>query len=195
MICEGGKSQLYRFGLEYYIDKERADEKGTAMDIQIKESYGKRYKVYNGTWYCFDTPDRVIYILDGAMKHHKRIRVFYGDTETGRDWMEIYDTIGYVSRSCGNIKIPLLIKNSSSISGTGILDGSIVKITIDKVIVYQHLNYRLPDMEIHEASDSLKAIGYNYSTFADGKNDFNCKTMKQAENHVAFLKGERNREY
>lgn len=195
MICEGGKSRLYRFGLECYIDKERADEKGTAMDIQVKESYGKRYKVYNDTWYCFDTPDRVIQILDNAMKNHERIRVFYGDTETGCDWMEIYDTIGYVSRSCGNIKIPLLIKNSSSISGTGILDGSIVKITIDKVIVYQHLNYRLPDMEIHEASDSLKTIGYNYSTFADGKNDFNCKTMKQAENHVAFLKGKRNREF
>lgn len=31
MICEDVKSQLYRLGLEYYIDKERADEKGTAM--------------------------------------------------------------------------------------------------------------------------------------------------------------------
>lgn len=30
-ICEGGKSQLYLLGLEYYIDKERAGEKGTAM--------------------------------------------------------------------------------------------------------------------------------------------------------------------
>lgn len=201
MICEGGKSRLYLFGLEYYIDKERADEKGIAMDIQVKEvanvkhfTYDK-YKVYNDTWYCFNTPDRVIQILDGAMKNHERIRVFYGDTETGRDWMEIYDTIGYVSRSCGNVKIPLLIKNSRSIGGTGILDGSIVKITIDKVIVYQQSNYRLPNMEIREASDSLKAIGYNYSTFADGKNDFNCETMKQAENHIDFLKGKRNREF
>lgn len=165
------------------------------MDIQVKEYNGKRYKVYNDTWYCLDTPDRVIQILDGAMKNHERIRVFYGDTETGRDWMEIYDTIGYVSRSCGNVKIPLLIKNSRSIGGTGVLDDSIVKITIDKVIVYQQSNYRLPNMEIREASDNLKAIGYNYSTFEDGKNDFNCKTMKQAENHVDFLKGKRNREF
>lgn len=165
------------------------------MDIQIKEFNGRHYKVYNGTWYCLDTPDRVIQILDGAMKNHERIRIFYGNTETGRDWMEIYDTIGYVSRSCGNVKIPLLIKNSRSIGGTGILDDSIVKITIDKVIVYQQSNYRLPNMEIREASDNLKAIGYNYSTFADGKNDYNCKTMKQAENHVDFLKGKRNREF
>ena len=166
------------------------------MDIQVKEFNGRHYKVYNGTWYCFDAPDGVIYILDGAMKNHERVRVFYGDTETGRDWMEIYDTIGYVSRSCGYIiKSPLLIKNSRSSGGTCILTDNIVKITIDKFVVYQHLNYHLPDMEIREASDSLKAMGYNYSTFADGKNDFNCKTMKQAENHVAFLKGERNREF
>jgi hypothetical protein len=68
MICEGGKSRLYRFGLEYYIDKERTGEKGTVMDIQVKEYNGRQYKVYNDTWYCFDTPDRVIQILDGAIK-------------------------------------------------------------------------------------------------------------------------------
>ena len=195
MICEGGKSRLYRLGLEYYIDKERAGEKGTVMDIQVKEFNGRRYKVYNDTWYCLDTPDSVIQILDGAMKNHERIRVFYGDTETGRDWMEIYDTIGYVAHSYGSIKIPLLIKNSRFAGGIGILDDNIVKITIDKVVVYEQGNYRLPHMEIREASDSLKAIGYNYSTFADGKNDFNCETMKQAENHIDFLKGKRNREF
>lgn len=47
MICEGGKSRLYRIGLEYYINKERAGEKGTAMDIQVKEFNGRRYKIYN----------------------------------------------------------------------------------------------------------------------------------------------------
>lgn len=171
------------------------------MDIQVKEvanakhfTYDK-YKVYNGTWYYFNTPDKIIQILDSAIENHCRIRVFYGDTETGRDWMEIYDTIGYVGRSCGKVNIPLLIKNRRSYGGCPILTDNIVKITIDKFVVYQHLNYHLPDMEIREASDGLKAMGYNYSTFADGKNDFNCKTMKQAENHVAFLKGERNREF
>lgn len=167
MICEGGKSRLYRLGLEYYIDKERADEKGTVMDIQVKECDGKRYKVYNDTWYWFDTPDRVIQILDGAMKNHERIRVFYGDTETGRDWCEFFDTIGYVSRSCGNFKIPLLINNSRSIGGTSILDGNIVKITIDKVVVYQHPNYHLDESKF------------------DGLNN------KQ----IDFLKGKRNREF
>jgi hypothetical protein len=137
------------------------------MDIQVKESYGKRYKVYNDTWYCFDTPDRVIQILDNAMKNHERIRVFYGDADTGCDWCEFFDTIGYVGRSCGYMKAPLLIKNSRSMGGLSILDRCIVKITIDKVVVYQHLNYHLDKSKL------------------DGLND------KQ----IDFLKGKRNREF
>lgn len=137
------------------------------MDIQVKEFDGRRYKIYNGTWYCFDTSDRVIQILDNAMNKHERIRVFYGDNETGCDWCEFFDTIGYVGRSYGNVKIPLLIKNNRSIGGLGILDGSIVKITIDKIIVYQHPNYHIDESK------------------------FDDLTEKQ----TAFLKGERNREF
>lgn len=47
MICEGGKSRLYLFGLEYYIDKERADEKGTAVDCGNINVYGE----YEGLYY------------------------------------------------------------------------------------------------------------------------------------------------
>ena len=39
----------------------------------------------------------------------------------------------------------------------------------------------------------LKADGYFYSVFADGKNTYNCKTLRQAENEVAFHKGLRNK--
>ena len=152
-----------------------------------------KYKVVNGISYHENTPDVVIRVLENAMRTNKRIRIFYGDTETGRDWMEIYDTIGTIGRSCGQNKIPLLIKNSRSYGGGAILTHCIVKITIDKEIVYKHPKYYLPEMEIKEASNSLKAEGYFYSVFADGKNIYNCKTLKQAENEVAFHKGLRNK--
>ena len=152
-----------------------------------------KYKDVNGISYHENTPDVVIRVLENAMRTNKRIRIFYGDTETGRDWMEIYDTIGTIGRSCGQNKIPLLIKNSRSYGGGAILTHCIVKITIDKEIVYKHPKYYLPEMEIKEASNSLKAEGYFYSVFADGKNIYNCKTLKQAENEVAFHKGLRNK--
>lgn len=47
MICEGGKSQLYHLGLEYYIDKERADEKGTVMGRENIHTHGD----YEGLYY------------------------------------------------------------------------------------------------------------------------------------------------
>ena len=151
-----------------------------------------KYKVVNGISYHENTPDAVIRVLENAMRTNKRIRIFYGDTETGRDWMEIYDIIGTIGRSCGQNKIPLLIKNIRSYGGGAILTDCIVKITIDKEVVYKHPKYYLPEMEIKEANDTLKAEGYFYSVFADGKNTYNCKTLKQAENEVAFHKGLRN---
>lgn len=152
-----------------------------------------KYKVVNGTSYHENTPMEVINILECARENKKRIRIFYGDTETGRDWMEIYDTIGAIGRSCGRVKIPLLIKTNRSYGGGAILDHCIVKITIDKKVVYQNPRYYLPIMEIRESDEDLKADGYFYSVFTDGKNTYNCKTLRQAENEIAFHKGLRNK--
>lgn len=161
--------------------------------IEVKEINGKKYKVLNGTYYNEKTSDEVIRVLENSRKNNSRIRVFYGDAETGRDWLEIYDTIGTVGRSMGDIKIPLLIKTARSFGGGALLDHCIVKITIDKRVVYKNPKYYLPNMEIREADTQLKKDGYFYSVFADGKNTYNCKTKTQAENEILFHKGLRNK--
>ena len=55
----------------------------------------------NGTSYHENTSEEVIKILERVRNSKERVRIFYGDTETGRDWMEIYNTIGTIGRSCG----------------------------------------------------------------------------------------------
>ena len=65
------------------------------------------YKVVNGTSYDSRTPDRLIAELETAMRHNKKVRIFLGDTETGRDWLEEYDVYGLVGRSGGSVKVPL----------------------------------------------------------------------------------------
>lgn len=107
----------------------------------------KSYKVVNGTYYDENTPDEVIRVLENARKNRQRIRVFYGNTITGQDWGEDCDTMGYVGRSCGEVKEPLLIKTKRSDGGAAILTGCIVKITIDKRTFYCHPNYRYPVLE------------------------------------------------
>ena len=159
---------------------------------ETQEINRETHKIVNGTFYSSNTPDEVIKILEDARINKKRIRIFLGDTETGKDWMESYDLIGTVGRSCGSFKVPLLIKNHQSLGGGAIFDYCIVKITINKQVVYQHPKYHLPVFEIKESDEELKEKGYFYSVFADGKNNFNCRTKEKAEKWIAFLQGFRN---
>jgi len=152
----------------------------------------KEYKVINDTSYHKETNDKVISILENARISNKRIRIFYGDTKTGRDWKEEFDTIGTIGRSTGINKIPLLIKQSNSWGGGALLDHCIVKITIDKKVVYQHENYHIGEFEIKDASEEVKKHDLFVSVFCDNENIANFKTAKQAERYVEFLKGNRN---
>ena len=101
-----------------------------------------KYKVIEGTSFHKDTPMAVCNILNSAMHNRsQKIRIFYGDTETGRDWNESYDIFGFIGRSTGSVKIPLILHSRRSTGGSGILEHCIVRITIDKVDVYRHPSY------------------------------------------------------
>jgi len=98
------------------------------MDAKIVKYGDKSYKVVNGTYYHIDTPDRVITALEGARHNRWRIRLDYGDVKTGRSWGEVCDITGYVGRSTGKIKIPILVYNSRSFGGAAILDDCILSV-------------------------------------------------------------------
>lgn len=101
------------------------------------------YKVVNGTSYDVNTNDEVIRILEICMKNRTRIVLDYGDS-TGQSWGEDLDTTGYVGRSTGSIKIPLLVYNKRSSGGGAILTSCIIKIStsIGKCSLYEHPNYK-----------------------------------------------------
>lgn len=135
--------------------------------IEIKEVDNKKYKVINDTWYSIETKDEVINILENARLCRDRIRLFYGDNKTGEDWLEDCDIMGRVGRSYGGIiSIPILVKNSNSIGGTAILTDCIVKMTINKKVVYQQDNYYI---------------------------DFNKLSSEWEQRNIEFFKGNTNR--
>lgn len=108
------------------------------------------YKIYpSGTAYHTETPDRVCEILENARTAGTRLQIYYGDTQTGRDWNEENDTRGTIGRSGGTVKIPLLIATSRSHGGGAILDHCIVKIRSNTGnVIYQAPNYKQPQFEI-----------------------------------------------
>jgi hypothetical protein len=109
------------------------------------------YKVINGTSYHEQTPDEICEILEYARRTRSRIKIDLGYTENsvakgkrlGQSWGEINDVTGYVGRSGGSVKIPILLHNSRSLGGGGMLDHCIVQIKESKGgrVLYQHKNY------------------------------------------------------
>jgi hypothetical protein len=141
----------------------------------------KKYKVVNGISFLTETPDAVCNILARYCgNRNQRVRIFLGDTKTGKDWFESYDTIGYIGRSCGTVKIPLLIHNTRSMGGSVILEHCIVKITVDKKTVYQHPNYHCP---IEKRGNEL------YDT---EKNVCIYRNPDGVDNMLQFFLGQRN---
>jgi hypothetical protein len=108
-----------------------------------------QYKLRNGTAYHAETPENIVQILESARQTNRstRLRFCFGDVETGRDWGEVHDTTGYIGRSTGSIKIPLLIATANSSGGGGLLDHCLVRIEREErgdkeyTEVYRHPQY------------------------------------------------------
>jgi hypothetical protein len=105
-----------------------------------------KYKITeSGTAYHMDTPDELVAALERIRENRTRVRIYYGDSKTGRDWEESYDVFGTIGRSGGRLKIPLTINNSRSIGGVSLLDDAIVKIeyanTKQGGVIWQHPKY------------------------------------------------------
>jgi hypothetical protein len=166
-----------------------------AYENHVSEKLGNGniidYKVINGTYYHEQTDDLVVSVLERERRYDERIRIYYGDTKTGQSWLDEHDIMGTIGRSTGRISIPLLIHNSRSNGGGGILDHCIVKIvgTRTNTVLYQHPNFRIGDFEIVKKDND----GYPFMVCIDGSNHANFKTMEKAERWVAFMKGETNR--
>lgn len=96
--------------------------------IDHKNGNKTTYKEVNGTWFHIETPEAICNVLNNYMHTGKRLKIYFGDIETGRDWNEEHDTTGTISKSGGSVKVPLLISTSRSSGGGAILDHCILKI-------------------------------------------------------------------
>ena len=121
----------------------------------------KNYNVVNGTSYDFRTPDEVIRVLEQARLNRTRLHVSLGHTDgekIGLDWLEEFESNGYVGRSMGPIKVPLVIANRRSLGGGALLDHCIVRIrqSAGGRILWQHAAYHFGTVEIHSKVEPLE---------------------------------------
>lgn len=151
----------------------------------------KKYKIINGTSYHEQSPDQVIQVLESARANRTRLHISLGETEgtnAGRDWLEEFDSHGYIGRSTGSIKVPLSIANSRSLGGGAILDHCIVRIrlSVGGRVLYQHPKYHHGKMEIRQKAEPVQWSGRELTidVFRDGELHASFEDMAKARRWV-----------
>ena len=129
--------------------------------VHLANGNSFEYVNCNGTWFTYGRN-----IQNGGWKHRengelwkvlsslvhsgRRVRIWYGDTETGASWNEEYEVAGTIGRSSGKIAVPLLVRNSRSHGGMALPDDCIVRIDDikEKRTVYRHDNFHVERLEV-----------------------------------------------
>lgn len=158
-----------------------------ALYLDIEQQYISSDYCRTHTTFDPNTPPEVQRVLESVRSSGVRIRVFYGH-EDGRDWHEENDVQGYVSRTMGPIKAPLLVNNARSSGGSCLLTACIVKIidTKSKRVLYQHSNYQAGTFEIRPAVDT----GYSEGVWIDNQLHAQFKKPGQAARWVRKMRGD-----
>ena len=150
------------------------------------------YQVVNGTSYHVETPAAVVHVLERARQNRSRIHVSFGDSATGLDWLEEWDINGYVGRSMGPIKVPLLVANRRSTGGGAILDQFIVRIRMSAGgrILYRHPDYHYGTLAIRPKAEPVTLPDgrvLNIDVVQDGKVHASFESMTKARRWVRKL--------
>lgn len=164
------------------------------MKIEIQEVSGKEYKVYDGTFYHVETKDKIIERLEQCRRAGQSVRVFLGDTETGKAWAEENDVYGRLGRSTGPVKIPLLCHPRSR-GGGGLLTHCIVAICTRDYRGQMIWPYRHPKLDLgqwtYTSEDVIKGVDVPAQAVLNGSVHASFKTMEQALRYIDFMTGKR----
>ena len=145
---------------------------------------------YNGYWFNPETNVEVMKVISGlnCYNRRQRVRIFLGDIKTGKAWNEENDVTGYIGRSTGSKKIPLLVHNQNSLGGGGILTHCIVAIyTTSGACLYKHPKLDLGLWEVNAETFE----DYTHCVYCNKELLARFKTYKQANNYMLFMTAKR----
>ena len=169
--------------------------------IELKPcEYDKNYVVTpDGTCYIEGTPPELIDVLERCRKERIRIRAFwcykiteklpeFTDYNYGEAWCDEHDVLGYVGRSTGKVKVPLLVYNARSWGGCGLTTthlGCVMDTKTHEVLwKYEHFHFPVMKVEL----DTLER-------FSNTKNKWiieaRCNDSAQAHRLKDFFTGKR----
>lgn len=143
------------------------------------------------TTYDEGTDPKLQDTLNRIQGRNARVRIWYGDIKTGRPWDEEYDVTGYIGRSTGRVKIPLLVHNRASLGGPALLTRCILRVVETKTgrVLYQHPNYKSPIYTIVMEDGKVDLPWAVYRQYGGLVARF--KTYIKAKRWADFMEGKR----
>lgn len=157
----------------------------------FEHTYGNghivRYRrLESGTCYHADTPETVIGLLEALRRSQRIVRVFLGDTETGRSWLEEQDCIGRIGLSLGPIKAPLLVE-AGECGGPALLDHCILRIDSPRQGLYRHPDFHVGTVDVKQGR--LKRLPWE--VWIEGVVHARFPLKREAAEYVDFISGNR----
>jgi hypothetical protein len=140
----------------------------------------------SGTCFHADTPVPVIELLEQLRQNRRKIRLFYGDPESGQFWHEEHDIIGRIGRSTGSIKVPVLVE-SGEIDGPAVLDHCIIRIDTPRKVLYQHAAFRVGDVNL--VKGALQRLPWE--VWIDDVVQARFQSKLEAQQYRDFMQGHR----
>jgi hypothetical protein len=140
------------------------------------------------TYFDPGTPDKVARLLERYRTNGKLLRLFLGNPQTGRDWGEESDVVGYIGRSGGTCEVPLLLPPSDC-GGPAISTASVIRLmdVETSTELYRAPTYETPELSLHPCSD---VKGYLWEARRDGKLAARFSDLHEAAEWCAFIRGD-----
>src|SRR5690606_5877900 len=141
------------------------------------------------------TDPEVAKILERLYRSQQRVRLWYGNPETGKAWLEEHDVMGYIGRSTGEQKVPLLVCRSNSTGGYQINTENIVRVdTTRGVRLYRHPAFHTglsePEIAFVDGGEG-EPEKYRFCVTRNGDPVGYFPSIRKARRWVEFMRGER----
>ncbi|MBK6616636.1 hypothetical protein [Ottowia sp.] len=168
-----------------FTDADYGQLSGYSKYQQAVQLWGQHFS--SQTYFDPGTNPALTVLLEQWRLSGRRVRLFMGDSETGRDWMEEYDLVGRIGRSCGTMKVPLLVPSGED-GGGAILTSCVVRVLDAQTLqeLYRHPKYQAPKLVV--VPDN--ASGYKFRVDREGVTHARFKTNNAARGYVAFMLGQ-----
>lgn len=167
-------------------------EPGKLGTIEAYQFHGEciteaqKKKVNLGTWFDPETPTGVRDVLEAAREKGTKVRLWYGDRETGKAWLEENDVVGKVGRSTGILKVPLIVAPGDD-GGSAISTASVLRVDNARTgkTLYQDPKFHVPELTVK--SGPIKDLPVEVHTSEGVEARF--KDSQGAEKYIAFQQG------